>query len=40
MGFVVTGGSSSPEKIHYRKSARSPASVEKETSGELERSNE
>lgn len=28
MGFVVTGGSSSPEKIHYRKSARSPASRE------------
>jgi uncharacterized membrane protein len=39
MGFVVTGGSSSPEKIHYRKSARSPASTEKGISGEVERSN-
>jgi uncharacterized membrane protein len=39
MGFVVTGGSSSPEKIHYRKSARSLASREKGTSGDVDRSN-
>jgi uncharacterized membrane protein len=38
MGFVVTGGSSSPEKIHYRKSARSPASVEEGASRDVERS--
>ncbi len=40
MGFVVTGGTSSPERIHYRKSAPSPASGEKATSGEIERSND
>ena len=40
MGFVVTGGSSSPERINYRRSARSPSSEGNEISGEAERRNE